>query len=887
MSNHEWRWADPAGQQRLVRTDELRAALSSGLIPANAPVWRRGWTEWKPAQEVPELSQSALGAANGVLLNVPPPPLFVVAAQSEFEGEGGDDAAEEEPPPPPRYVPLAAPAPPAVPPVVTDAKPKVAEAPKAAEKPKTPEASPKPAIVVPKPAEATTKPMPVRAKDPPKIPPAPMPIKPAAKTVQTAPAATAKAPAVAHAPAPAPAARAGLPPSPPPGSEMRSIPTMRGIPVIPDPTKVPKIEMPHVEKTAPMPRVEPVPHDAPSSIKRATLPVFPAPPPMTKADEPSARPPPEPAPVVVPPPADSPQPALSKHPTLIQFGGAPESTPPPVEAAPIVVPPPEKSEVTGGSVTRPPPWGEGAVGMAPDIPKSTPAPKIAPENVEELSGSMLLPESIPPPLPANRPVELSSSDLTSEAEIVVAKPAPLVPGEKRAGTLMGMAPPPLTKSEKPPKREEEPLPAKTEPMKAPPKMEEDAVPLPRPSGARTINLREIARERPPWFLASAGAFGALLFIGLVGVVMKIAGSGSGATTATSASATAATSVAPTVSTTPTAVTTTTAPSTPKSVTCAVSGKPKTIASSAMVGSGVEVRASGGGVALAFATSPKDGTLMVLDPSTLDATSTSRAKSADAIRRVVALKSGVALDSDRKGDKLQGRRTVVTNPPIDLGSDGTNLAWAAHGTDKTIPLWPLGGTGPVEAIRAEQTDAATFVAFRQGTSIYVGAFGGTPPAPLGGLTKIDGFGPKVGSPAIAASGDHALVVWADRAADTDPWGLRYVAFQAGKDAPAAKKFDVPAGGLGEHAMSPGVASLAGGHYFLLWAEGPTSSHQVRGIVLDSAGAAHGDALTVSAEGVNAGQGQAAVQADGKGVVAFLAGSGKSFDVIATSIACTEK
>lgn len=669
---------------------------------------------------------------------------------------------------------------------------------------------------------------------------------------------------------------------------MRSIPTMRGIPVIPDPTKVPKIEMPHVDgKTAPMPRAAPVPHDAPSSIKRATLPVFPAPPPMTKADEPSARPP-EPQPPVVPAPApvESPQPALSKNPTLIQFGGAPESTPPPAEAAPIVVPPPEKSEVTGGSVTRPPPWGEGAVGMAPDIPKSTPTPKIAPENVEELSGSMLLPDSIPPPLPNHRPVELSSSDLTSEAEIVVAKPAPLVPGEKRSGTLMGMAPPPIAKAEKPRQPDTDPPAAKTEPM-APPKFDDDSVPVARPSGARTINLRELARERPPWFLAASGAFGALILLGLVGVVIKIAGGGSGTTTQTSATATATTSAAPTAATTPTVVTSATAPPTPKMVACSLAGKPKTIASSAMVGSGVEVRSSGGGVALAFATSPKDGTVMVLDPSTLDATSTSRAKSGDAIRRVVALKSGVALDADRKGDKLQGRRTVVTTPPIDLGSDGTNLAWAAHGTDKTVPLWPLGGTGPVEAIRAEQTDAATFVAFRQGASIYVGAFGGSPPAPLASLAKIDGFGPKVGSPAIAGSGDRALVVWADRAADTDSWGLRFVAFQAGKEVPAAKKFDVPAGGLGEHAMSPGVAALAGGHFLLLWAEGPTSSHQVRGIVLDSSGVTHGDALTVSAEGVNAGQGQAAVQTDGKGVVAFLAGSGKSFDVIATSIACTEK
>jgi hypothetical protein len=89
-----------------VRIDELRAALASGVLAPNTPVWKRGWTEWKPAQDVPELTTSALAAANGVLPNIPPPPLAVVAVQAAFESAGAKPkAGEEEPPPPPRYVP--------------------------------------------------------------------------------------------------------------------------------------------------------------------------------------------------------------------------------------------------------------------------------------------------------------------------------------------------------------------------------------------------------------------------------------------------------------------------------------------------------------------------------------------------------------------------------------------------------------------------------------------------------------------------------------------------------------------------------------------------------------------------------------------------------------
>ena len=115
MSNDLWRWADPDGQQRRVRLDELRAALAGGLIAPNTPVWRSGWSVWQSAHEVPELTSSALSAANGVVPNIPPPPLAMLAHQHEFEAKGGGsfsppatpvEQGTDEPPPPPHYVPL-------------------------------------------------------------------------------------------------------------------------------------------------------------------------------------------------------------------------------------------------------------------------------------------------------------------------------------------------------------------------------------------------------------------------------------------------------------------------------------------------------------------------------------------------------------------------------------------------------------------------------------------------------------------------------------------------------------------------------------------------------------------------------------------------------------
>ena len=116
MSNELWRWADPDGQQRRVRLDELRAALAGGHIAPNTPVWRSGWKGWQSAHEVPELQSSALSAANGVVPNIPPPPLAMVAMQHEFEANASGTFSQpppppttggDEPPPPPHYVPVA------------------------------------------------------------------------------------------------------------------------------------------------------------------------------------------------------------------------------------------------------------------------------------------------------------------------------------------------------------------------------------------------------------------------------------------------------------------------------------------------------------------------------------------------------------------------------------------------------------------------------------------------------------------------------------------------------------------------------------------------------------------------------------------------------------
>jgi hypothetical protein len=246
----------------------------------------------------------------------------------------------------------------------------------------------------------------------------------------------------------------------------------------------------------------------------------------------------------------------------------------------------------------------------------------------------------------------------------------------------------------------------------------------------------------------------------------------------------------------------------------------------------------------------------------------------------------AADADRKGDRIQGARTVLGDPSFVVGTADGQLAWSSRPSDVPHALWALAGDGPVEALRGiELPDNKGFAfAFRQGASIYFGLTHADK-EPNGALSKVDGLGPQIGSPTLAASGDLVMMFWADRPSATDMWSLRWLKVKPGEVPGAPQAFALPSGGLGGHVMSPGLAALNGGRFLLAWTEGPVSSHQVRAQTLSADGAGLGVPVTVSADGVNAGQGQVAVAGDGHGAVVFLASpSGASAEVVATPISC---
>ncbi len=866
-SETEWRWADPNGQQRLIRTDELLAALANGVIPPNAPVWKKGWEAWVPANETPELMSSALAAENGIVPNIPPPPSFVVAAQTAFEGKPiSETDVGAGPPPPPRYVPAASP---------------------------------------PSSSQGGTLSPPANAMAAPPHSPEQMPETKAQRADRKM---VSKKTVMGMAPMAHPIAIDGSP-SPAPAAASSST-LVEGRPRIAAQEANTAVNL--------LKDSEPRRSESPKTVVG-----------VPSIEDPRARrvasiPPPVPARKTPPMPSgnEGDTGKSAKRQTLILYGGAPSaespppaSTAPPENAPPIVVPGPQ-TQVGKNAVTRPPPWGEGAVGIGPAIPKSAPTPRINGEprqrddSAEELSGSTLIdslieeapapamperrtrsippplkPRSLPPPAPKLPPPSISHG---------IGDPA----GDQ--GGFQLESPPVPAADDTEPTAEALPIESlydrvrrvsKTNYDRAHAKIGQVAQ---NKMPAAKAKIDKFAEGKPPALVPIIGGLSLLVVFVLFGMTingLRSCGSDDKDTVATVPS-TQVVPVPPLNPVTPAQVTPvadTTGPS------CLVAGPSKTLAPHALVPSGVEVLQSGTSVVLGFAIAPKDGEVIQLDPSKLVVSKDARIHSADPLRRVTPLAAegkpfAAAGDIDHKADKLQGRRTIPAASPIDLGVSDGNLVWAPHGTDKSTTLWALTGDGPAEALRGTPLDGADKgfgIAFRHASAIWLGvALGdGKTLTARGALTSVPGLGPQVGSPAIASSGEWLFAVWADRPSSDSPWGLRWLRWKMGEAAPESPRlFTPPVGGLGAPIMSPGVAGLGGGRFLLVWTEGPAAGHQVRAQTLDATGAFQGAALTISPDGTNAGQGQPALGTDGKGVVAYLSSSGKNYEVVATPISC---
>jgi hypothetical protein len=313
------------------------------------------------------------------------------------------------------------------------------------------------------------------------------------------------------------------------------------------------------------------------------------------------------------------------------------------------------------------------------------------------------------------------------------------------------------------------------------------------------------------------------------------------------------------------------PPPPPPPACAIAGEPRVVARRALVAGGIETSIADGRLAFGVVTSPREGRAIEVDIHSLATIGSARLASAQPLRRTVPI--------------------LPTDDAVDVAADTNDRARTAidplRGALGLSParIWKLQGM-PVDGVRAAPLTSMKgyAIALRRANAIWLGATGGddaqTPYAPL---VRLSEPGRRIGAPSVAVSADAVVVAWAERTNDT-PWRIKWVRLRPGLAPESARDLVIPAGGLGEQAMSPSVAGLDDGRVLLAWTEGPASNHQVRAQLIGADDATSGAAFALSADGVFSGQAQVALGADGRGVVAFFASRGGDYDAVAVPMAC---
>jgi hypothetical protein len=293
-------------------------------------------------------------------------------------------------------------------------------------------------------------------------------------------------------------------------------------------------------------------------------------------------------------------------------------------------------------------------------------------------------------------------------------------------------------------------------------------------------------------------------------------------------------------------------------------------------------ATSNGVGIAFASDESTAIGLVVDPTTLSAQD-KQPQLGKPVLSTVVLGSGEFVVV-RDDFPIKSATAVPAGTPFVVGQIERHFARAK--LEKPRPELEWKGVGTITPPSVASLGVAGYaVAFRSGGAQGKVLFGrldesGKAKAPLDTVAREDA---QVGTPTIAAGPTGALIAFATRPDEKALWSLALARVAPNEAPAAAARFEVPPGGPAGHAMSPAVAAFDDGRWLVQWTEGQTGAYRVRARSYAGDLTPIGDAVTISPEGMNAGQGAAFVTR--KGVVVVFVGAGETTDELwAASLHC---
>ncbi|HEY5959683.1 MAG TPA: hypothetical protein VIV60_24175, partial [Polyangiaceae bacterium] len=242
---------------------------------------------------------------------------------------------------------------------------------------------------------------------------------------------------------------------------------------------------------------------------------------------------------------------------------------------------------------------------------------------------------------------------------------------------------------------------------------------------------------------------------------------------------------------------------------------------------------------------------------------------------------------REDSLLKQARAVAASHDFVFGLSESGLSRQPLGAAPEM-IWPVEAATPITDPRLSSlVGLGHAVTFRQGGQSGNVMFGWLTEdgRARAGPFVVKSSATFVGTPSAATNGSSAMLAYAGRAAESEPWRIYLAQADVGQPPRPASELTQPPGGPGGDSIAPNLAALSHGQWLLQWAEGAQGQRQVRIQTLDNEGRPIGMAHTVSPVGSNSGQGLLWTL-DASAVSLFVINVGRSAELWAAPITCRQ-
>ena len=291
----------------------------------------------------------------------------------------------------------------------------------------------------------------------------------------------------------------------------------------------------------------------------------------------------------------------------------------------------------------------------------------------------------------------------------------------------------------------------------------------------------------------------------------------------------------------------------------------------------------GTIAIGYAKNSEDAIGIEVTPSNGQVSEAFVEKASGDIERVTptGTDKGFFVATAEAKGPLRSLVQVPASTPFFVGMTEGGLATADAPDAAPTPLWPVAGN--LEATRVIVAGDKGFVlTFRREGAIW-GGFIGPDRKPVGEIVKVEGAGGQVGKPFSGWNGRELAITFAERPDDDSPWKIRMGHAPAGTIPTATEIIELPAGGPGGDANAPGITGLPDGRWLLIWTEGSAGAKAVRAQTLGPDFAPVGDPIALSPPAGNFGQGVLGV-AGGYVTAVFLSKGKSSYELWGGILQC---